>query len=206
MQRKLISDLIEWKNKTHRKPLMLMGARQVGKTWLMKEFGKKEFKKTAYVTFFNNNRMKNVFETDYDIERILLNINAETKISVTPGDTLIILDEIQECPKAIESLKYFCEDAPEYYVIAAGSLLGVSIHQNISFPVGKVDELNLYPLSFEEFLLAAEEETLASILEKKQFNYMVDFKDKYLHWLKNYFYVGGMPEVVSLFFEVVSNV
>lgn len=140
--------------------------------------------------------MKNVFETDYDIERILLNINAETKISVTPGDTLIILDEIQECPKAIESLKYFCEDAPEYYVIAAGSLLGVSIHQNISFPVGKVDELNLYPLSFEEFLLAAGEETLASILEKKQFNYMVDFKDKYLHWLKNYFYVGGMPEVV----------
>lgn len=125
--------------------------------------------------------MKNVFETDYDIERILLNINAETKISVTPGDTLIILDEIQECPKAIESLKYFCEDAPEYYVIAAGSLLGVSIHQNISFPVGKVDELNLYPLSFEEFLLAAGEETLASILEKKQFNYMVDFKDKYLH-------------------------
>lgn len=201
MQRKLISDLIEWKNKTHRKPLMLMGARQVGKTWLMKEFGKKEFKKTAYVTFFNNNRMKNVFETDYDIERILLNINAETKISVTPGDTLIILDEIQECPKAIESLKYFCEDAPEYYVIAAGSLLGVSIHQNISFPVGKVDELNLYPLSFEEFLLAAGEETLASILKKKQFNYMVDFKDKYLHWLKNYFYVGGMPEVVSLFFE-----
>ncbi len=199
MKRLIMDQLIHWKESEYRKPLLLMGARQVGKTWLMNEFGKLCYKKVAYVTFFNNSRMKSVFDSDYDIERLLLNINAETHIAVTPGDTLIIFDEIQECPKAVESLKYFCESASEYHVIAAGSLLGVAIHDGISFPVGKVDQMHVYPLSFEEFLLAAGEETLVNVLLEKKYTYLADLKEKYIHWLRNYLYVGGMPEVVSRF-------
>ena len=199
MQRFLMDDLLKWKDKPNRKPLILKGARQVGKTWIMKEFGKLYFAKTAYVSFYNNQRMKHVFEDDYDIERILMNINIETKTEVTPGDTLIIFDEIQEAPRALESLKYFCENASQYAVIAAGSLLGVAIHAGVSYPVGKVDTLELYPMNYREFLLAMGEEQLAGLLKKKNYTYISDFKEKYIFWLKNYYYVGGMPEIVSFF-------
>ena len=154
MIRYAMQQLLEWKNRPNRKPLIIKGARQVGKTWLMREFGRQHFKKVAYVTFYNNKRMARVFDDDYDIDRIIMNINIETKTEVTPGDTLIIFDEIQEAPKAMESLKYFCENAPQYAIVAAGSLLGVAIHKGISYPVGKVDTIDLHPMSYREFLEA----------------------------------------------------
>ena len=201
MQRFLMDELIRWKNKPNRKPLILKGARQVGKTWIMKEFGKTHFKKTAYVSFYNNQRMQHVFDMDYDIERILMNINIEANVEVTPEDTLIILDEIQECPRALESLKYFCENASEYAVIAAGSLLGVALHSGLSYPVGKVESLELYPMNFREFLIAMGEQMLADLLLKQNYVYISDLKEKYIFWLKNYYYVGGMPEIVHFFAE-----
>lgn len=201
MQRFLMEELVKWKNRNNRKPLILKGARQVGKTWLMKEFGKLHFEKCAYVSFYNNQRMKRVFEEDYDIQRIITNINIETHMEVTPGNTLIIFDEIQEAPKALESLKYFCENAPEYAVIAAGSLLGVAIHAGVSFPVGKVDMLELHPMNFREFLLAIGEVQLEELLEKSDFTLIGDFKERFAFALKNYYYVGGMPEVVSFYSE-----
>lgn len=199
MKRYAMRELAAWKDRPNRKPLLLKGARQVGKTWLMKEFGKQYFSKVAYVTFYNNQRMKRVFDDDYDIERILMNVNIETKVEVTPGDTLIIFDEIQEAPRALESLKYFCENAPEYAVVAAGSLLGVAIHEGVSFPVGKVDTLDLHPLSFREFLEAMGEVPLAEVIASANYRLMADNSSKYIHWLKNYYYVGGMPEVVAYF-------
>lgn len=201
MKRYAMQQLIEWKEKPNRKPLILKGARQVGKTWLMKEFGRTQFKKVAYVTFYNNQRMKRVFDEDYDLQRILMNINIETRVEVTPGDTLIILDEIQEAPRAMEALKYFCENGPEYAVVAAGSLLGVAIHNGVSFPVGKVDMLELHPMSFREFLEAMGEKGLADILGSGDPAVLADFREKYIFWLKNYYYVGGMPEAVSFFGE-----
>lgn len=199
MERTLLIELEKWKNSKNRKPLILKGARQVGKTWLMREFGNRAFKKVAYISFFNNKRMKNVFDADYDLERILLNISIETKLKITAEDTLIIFDEIQEAPKALEALKFFCENAPEYPVVAAGSLLGVAIHEGVSFPVGKVDTLNVYPLSFMEFLRAMGEEALADLLSVGNVELVEDFRDKYIFWLKNYYYIGGMPEVVAAF-------
>ena len=167
----------------------------------MKEFGKQYFSKVAYVTFYNNQRMKRVFDDDYDIDRIIMNINIEAKVEATPGDTLIIFDEIQEAPRALESLKYFCENAPEYAVVAAGSLLGVAIHKGVSYPVGKVDSLEMHPMSFREFLEAMQEEQLASLISSKNHAMMSDFSSKYIFWLKNYYYVGGMPEIVQYFAE-----
>lgn len=199
MHRFLMDELVKWKNKNNRKPLILKGARQVGKTWLMKEFGRSHFKKVAYVTFYNNQRMKDVFEEDYDIDRILMNINIECNTEVTPEDTLIIFDEIQEAPLALESLKYFCENGSEYAVIAAGSLLGVAMHSGVSFPVGKVDILELHPMNYREFLMAMGEEKLAELLQNEDYSLYTTFRDKYIFWLKNYYYVGGMPEIVSYF-------
>lgn len=193
--------LIQWKNKKSRKPLIIKGARQVGKTWLMKEFGKKFFKKTAYINFDNNNRLKNLFEQDYDIERILMAINIESGVRINADDTLIIFDEIQENPRAIASLKYFCEDAGEYAVIAAGSLLGVAVHKGISFPVGKVETLKLHPLSFREFLSAVGQESLTKLLDSGDHALMSSFRDKYIDWLKKYYYIGGMPEAVEAFVQ-----
>ena len=201
MKRYAMQQMIEWKGKPNRKPLILKGARQVGKTWLMKEFGRTQFQKVAYVSFFNNQRVKRVFDDDYDIQRILMNINIEAKVEVTPDDTLIILDEIQEAPRALEALKYFCENAPEYAVVAAGSLLGVAIHDGVSFPVGKVDTLELHPMCFREFLEAMGETALAELLGRGELSLLGDFREKYIFWLKNYYYVGGMPEAVSFFAE-----
>lgn len=199
MFRFAMKKLQNWKEKDNRKPLIIMGARQVGKTWLMKEFGKSFYKKVAYVSFYNNKRMNDVFQVDFDIKRILMNLNIETGVAITPEDTLIILDEIQEAPKVLESLKYFCEEAPEYHIVAAGSLLGVAIHDGVSYPVGKVDILDLYPFNFREFLFAMDEETLSEALDTKDYTLIDNFSDKYLFWLKNYYYVGGMPAVVDAF-------
>lgn len=165
----------------------------------MKEFGRTHFKYTAYVNFDNNKNMANVFESDYDIDRILMAINVETGVKILPEETLIIFDEIQENPKAIASLKYFYEEAPQYTIIAAGSLLGVAIYNGVSFPVGKVDTLELNPLSFREFLLAIGEEGLVKLIEEMNLSLIESFRDKYIDWLKKYYYIGGMPEVVASF-------
>lgn len=178
--------LVEWKNKKNRKPMILKGARQVGKTWLMKEFGKRYFKYTAYINFDNNKHMKDVFEADYDIERIIMAVNIASGTKIIPGETLIIFDEIQENSKAIASLKYFYENAPEYDIIAAGSLLGVAIHKGVSFPVGKVDTLELNPLSFREFLFAVGEEGLVRLIDSKNTKLMKSYREKYIDWLKKY--------------------
>ena len=199
MYRSAINTLLQWKNKDNRKPLIIMGARQVGKTWLMKEFGRTNYDKVAYISFYNNKRMDEVFQNDFDVKRIIMNLNIEAGVAITPGDTLIILDEIQDSPKVLESLKYFCEEAPQYHVVAAGSLLGVTIHEGVSYPVGKVDLLDLYPLNFREFLYAMEEQGLADALETKDYTLIDNFSDKYLFWLKNYYYTGGMPAVVDAF-------
>ncbi|MBQ8262253.1 MAG: ATP-binding protein [Lachnospiraceae bacterium] len=199
MERYAMKQLEEWYNRKNRKPLILKGARQVGKTWLMKEFGRTHFKYTAYVNFDNNKNMANVFDGDYDIERILMAINIETGVKIHPEETLIIFDEIQENPRAIASLKYFCEETPEYAIIAAGSLLGVAVHKGVSFPVGKVDTLELNPLSFREFLQAIGEEGLVRLIYEMNISLIENFREKYIDWLKKYYYIGGMPEVVSSF-------
>ena len=201
MKRYAMDKLVYWKNKRNRKPLILKGARQVGKTWLMKEFGKKCFKNTAYINFDSDVRMRRIFEDDYDIQRIIRMINIETGERIIPEETLIIFDEVQEAPRAISSLKYFCENAPEYAVVSAGSLLGVAIHEGVSFPVGKVESLNMYPMSFREFLTAMGEEALADIIEEKDYQALNTFSDKYINWLKLYYFVGGMPEAVNDYAE-----
>jgi len=199
MQRFAMQKLVEWKNKKNKKPLVIMGARQVGKTWLMKEFGKQYYDKVAYISFYNNARMRRVFEQDYDIKRIISAINIEVGFTVSADNTLIIFDEIQNAPKAFESLKYFNEDAPEYNIIVAGSLLGVAVHEGVSYPVGKVTTLNLYPLNFREFLYAVGENVLADALKTKDYKLIDSFSEKYIYHLKNYMYVGGMPEAVNCF-------
>lgn len=201
MERQIMEELILWKRKKNRKPLILKGARQVGKTWIMKEFGVRQFKNVAYVNFDRNSRMQRVFEGDFDIRSIIQAINIETKEAVRPEDTLIIFDEIQEAPRAISSLKYFCEEAPEYAVVAAGSLLGVAIHEGTSFPVGKVDMLDIYPMNYREFLAAMGEEGLASLLEQKNYTMIDAFSEKYIRWLKLYYYIGGMPEAVASYVD-----
>lgn len=198
MYRFIIDQFAAWKEKENKKPLVLHGARQVGKTWCLLEFGKLYFSKVAYVSFYNNERMKAVFDGDYDLERIITNINIECRLEVNE-DTLVIFDEIQECPRALESLKYFYENAPEYAVCAAGSLLGLALHSGISFPVGKVETMTLYPMNFREFLMAMNENQLAALLTSGKSEVINDFHEKYIYLLKNYLYVGGMPEVVQYF-------
>ena len=201
MKRLLLDDLVDWKNKKHRKPLILWGARQVGKTWLMKEFGSLFFHEYVYISFYNNSRLSSVFEDDYDVKRIINAIEINKHIKITPGETLLIFDEVQYAPKVVESLKYFCEDAPEYHIIAAGSLLGVSIHDGVSFPVGKVDELRLYPMNFREFLLAMGEDRLFEYVSAPDFEKINEFSSMYRDLLKMYMCVGGMPEAVCRFAE-----
>lgn len=154
MYREKIKELEEWKETADRKPLIIRGARQVGKTWIMKEFGKSNYKNVAYINFDGNERMARLFEGDFNIDRIIQGLKLESNIDIDAKNTLIIFDEVQEVPKALTSLKYFCENARQYHIIAAGSLLGVALHEGTSFPVGKVDFMDLYPLNFQEFLLA----------------------------------------------------
>ncbi|MEA3316820.1 MAG: ATP-binding protein [Bacteroidota bacterium] len=199
MFRTEINSLVRWKNSETRKPLIIRGARQVGKTWLMKEFGKLEYKQTIYINFESSTHLKDIFESDFDIQRIIIALQIETGIIATKFDTLIIFDEIQEAPKAITSLKYFYENEPEYNIVAAGSLLGVILHQQISFPVGKVEFLDLYPLNFIEFLKALKQDQLVSLLETDNYELIKSFKSKFINYLKQYYFIGGMPEAISSF-------
>jgi len=196
MERTAISELYEWKKRPDRKPLIVRGARQVGKTWLILDFAGKAYNKYVYVNFEEDDVLNHVFENDFDIERIIntISIRKDTDIDT---DTLLIFDEIQAAPRGVTSLKYFCEKARQYHVIAAGSLLGIAMHQADSFPVGKVDFVDLAPLSFHEFLLAMGEKRIASLLEKRDWNMVAMVKDKLTTLLKTYYYVGGMPEAVE---------
>ena len=196
MERIAMKELVSWKNKPGRKPLIIRGARQVGKTWLMKEFGKNEYSQTVYVNFESSKLLKTLFVDNFDINRIITALQIETGIQVNPENTLIILDEIQEAEGAITSLKYFCENAPQYHIIAAGSLLGVAMHKHTSFPVGKVEFLDLYPLNYTEFLLALDQQPLLDLLKSKDWTLIKSFKEKYIQILRQYYYIGGMPEVV----------
>ena len=166
MYREKVEELKKWKESPNRKPLIIRGARQVGKTWLMKEFGKKNYEKCAYINFDDNVRMNKLFDEDFNIDRIIQGLKIESGVNIEPDNTLIILDEIQETPKALKALKYFCENAREYHIISAGSLLGVAIHEGTSFPVGKVDFLDLKPLSFFEFLDAIRRKRITKIIKK----------------------------------------
>ena len=201
MDRFALEKLKQWKEKKNRKPLIIRGARQVGKTCLMKEFGRTCFKKMAYVNFDSNTRMRQVFEGDINIERLILAISAETGVSIDSRDTLLIFDEVQEVPKALTALKYFCEEASEYAIVAAGSLLGVAMHKGTSFPVGKVDFMDLYPLSFREFLCALGEMRFVEILDSSDTDMVTMFKSKYIDRLREYYFVGGMPEVVQSYLD-----
>lgn len=201
MQRYALKHLIDWKNKKNHKPLVIQGARQVGKTWLIQEFGKKYYEQVAYINFDVDVKSREIFDVDYDTERLIMDIGLATKTKINAENTLIIFDEIQECPRALTSLKYFRENAPQYDIIVAGSLLGVSCHEGTGFPVGKVSFMNLFPLSFEEFLLAMGEERFVELLNKKDFKTIKLFNNKYEKLLKQYCYVGGMPEIVQDFVE-----
>ena len=201
MERLLMDDLVIWKNKKRRKPLIIHGARQVGKTWIMKEFGSRYFEQTIYISFDNNERMKNVFDMDYDTGRIISAIKIEAGETFTAKNTLLIFDEIQEVPRALTSLKYFYENAPEYCIIAAGSLLGMALHEGTSFPVGKVDFLNLHPMNFREFLMAGGENQLADLLVRQDYGLINSFSARFADLLRKYYYVGGMPEAVKCYFE-----
>lgn len=201
MERYLIDALIDWKNSSQRKPLIIQGARQVGKTWLMKEFGEKNFQQTAYINFESSHSLKSLFEQDFDIQRIINALQIESGVQISPGNTLIIFDEIQEALGAITSLKYFQENAPEYHLLAAGSLLGIALHQHLSFPVGKVEFLSLYPLTFKEFLQAKKQFDLLELLDNKDWPSIKLFNSKFKESLKQYYFVGGMPEAVSTFIQ-----
>lgn len=200
MERTLITKLVEWKEKANRKPLILKGVRQCGKTYLLKEFGKRHYESCAYFNFEENDALKTVFEKDYDTSRIVFELGLYWGKTIEPGKTLLILDEIQECGRAITAMKYFCENAPEYHVVCAGSLLGIALQQQLSFPVGKVDFLTLYPMSFSEFLRAAGSETLADYVEnfKKGDNLPEVIGEKLATILRQYYITGGMPEVVEV--------
>ena len=197
MQRTILNQLIEWKQKDRRKPLILNGARQVGKTYILKAFGEAEYESIAYVSLDNNPEARQIFEQDYNIQRIIRALSALLHIHIEPSKTLIILDEIQESPYALNALKYFCEDAPEYHIAVAGSLLGVSLHQGTSFPVGKVDILKMYPMTFEEFLLALEEKDLVAMLQDHDYSTIDSLALRFTDYLRQYYYVGGMPAAVK---------
>ncbi|MCD4710314.1 MAG: ATP-binding protein [Bacteroidales bacterium] len=199
MERLALHKLKTWKAGPDRKPLIIRGARQVGKTWLMKEFGKREYSGIVYINFESSKHLRNLFLDDFHIPRIITAIQVETGVRIEAGNTLIILDEIQEAPGAITSLKYFYENTPQYHVISAGSLLGVALHQKISYPVGKVEFLDLFPLSFSEFLMAADQQPLLELIESMDWDLLKSFKGKLVLNLRYYYYVGGMPEAVNSF-------
>lgn len=201
MYRTAMQQLLKWKDKKNRKPLIIKGARQVGKTWLMKEFGRENYAKVVYINFDNNERMKNLFEGSLEIERIITGIELYAGHKIDVENTLLIFDEIQEVPKALTALKYFNEDAPQYQIICACSRLGVALHQGTSFPVGKVEFMDLYPLSFFEFIMAVRRAPHAKLLQIGDFEMASAFKQDYIDLLKYYCYVGGMPEVVKTFSE-----
>ena len=201
MKRDKFEALLSWKESKFRKPLVVRGARQTGKTWLLKEFGKSAFKNFIYVNFEETPTLRSLFINDFEIPRIITTLQIYSQVTINPDDTLIIFDEIQSAEKGITSLKYFCENAPQYFIVAAGSLLGMGLHSNTSFPVGKVEFLDLRPMSFSEFLVALNEDRLAEIIKEQDWEVISVFHYKLIELLHYYFYVGGMPEVVSRFIE-----
>jgi uncharacterized protein len=201
MNRLAFQELSTWKNAKNRKPLIIQGARQVGKTWLMKEFGIKEFQNVAYINFESSNRLKNVFNQDFDIARIVATLEIEIKQKIDSKTTLLIFDEIQEAQRGLTALKYFYENAPQYYIVAAGSLLGISLQKNTSFPVGKVDFMKLYPLNFIEFLENMGESQLTEQLNQKNWELTNVFHDKLEKYLRLYYFIGGMPEAIVNYLE-----
>ena len=201
MYRIAIEKLYKWKSSTRRKPLIIEGARQVGKTWLMKEFGKQAYADTVYINFDSNSRMADLFSADLDTDRLIMGLELYAGRKINPENTLLVFDEVQEVPRALTSLKYFYENAPQYHIVCAGSLLGIALHQGTSFPVGKVDFLKLYPLSFSEFLMATGNERFAELLKNRDYEMITSFKQTFIDALKHYFFVGGMPEAVQSFAE-----
>ena len=201
MYRTAIEELFKWKQNNCRKPLIIEGARQVGKTWLMNEFGKQAYDNTVYINFDSNSQMTELFASDLKPERLIMGLELYAESKIDPNSTLLIFDEVQEVPRALTSLKYFYENAPQYHIVCAGSLLGIALHPGTSFPVGKVDFLKLYPLSFKEFLMATGKERFAKLLDAQDFQMVTSFKLTYVDALKQYFFVGGMPEVVQNFAE-----
>jgi len=199
MYRDAIVNLKKWKEDKFHKPLIVRGARQVGKTWLLQEFGRTSYGKFVYVNFEETPVLQNIFTSDFDIERIITVLQIQAQTTITAEDTLIVFDEIQSAERGVTSLKYFCENAPQYHIIAAGSLLGMGLHSQVSFPVGKVDFMDLHPLSFSEFLLSFGESALIDALKAKDWGVISIFADKLKEYLRYYFYVGGMPEVVDAF-------
>jgi hypothetical protein len=201
MYRIAMEKLLNWKQSKRRKPLIMEGARQVGKTWLMKEFGKQAYLDTVYINFDSNSRMAELFASDLDTDRLIMGLELYAGRKIDPDNSLLIFDEVQEVPRALASLKYFYENVPQYHIVCAGSLLGIALHQGTSFPVGKVDFLKLYPLSFKEFLMALDKERFAELLDKQDFEMITSFKQTYIDALKQYYFVGGMPEAVQSFTE-----
>lgn len=200
MERSIYSSLKKWKDSPTRKPLILQGARQVGKTYILKEFGAREYSEVVYINCDDNNDMQNMF-VDYDVDRIIRSLSAISGISIKPSTTLLILDEIQELERGLASLKYFCEKAPEYHVAVAGSLLGITLHEGTSFPVGKVDMLYMYPMDFEEFLLAMGKEQLVELLRNNSWAALTPLRGMLTELLRQYYFVGGMPEAVKTYVE-----
>ena len=202
MNRQIYNELKRWKTSQDRKPLVLLGARQVGKTWIMRHFGAHEYESVAYINCDDEPRAKELFTPDYDMDRILLSIQVITGVKVLPGKTLVILDEIQELERGLHSLKYFYEKSPQYHVMVAGSLLGITLGRGESFPVGKVDMLHMYPMNFSEFLDAMGKTELIALIHSKEWQVIELMKEKFEYLLRQYYYVGGMPKVVS---KYVSN-
>ncbi len=200
MYRTKIEDLLKWKDNPRRKPLIMRGARQVGKTWLLREFGREHYRQTVYVNFEEASELRGIFEHDFDVKRILEMLQLYARI-VIDTDTLVILDEIQAAPRGLTALKYFCENAPQYHIVAAGSLLGMGIHSGISFPVGKVNFIDLHPMTFHEFLLAMGEQPLAEALTRCDWPAIDIFSERLTHYLKTYYFTGGMPEAVATFVQ-----
>lgn len=197
MKRTIFEQLIAWKHSAERKPLLLNGARQVGKTYILKEFGQKEYAQCAFFYLDRDEKARSIFEKSISPQSMLLALSALSGVDITPGDTLLVLDEIQDCPSALTSLKFFYEELPEYHVAVAGSLLGVSLHESVSFPVGKVDMLRLYPMSFEEFLQALGKDSLVSLLHQNQEEAISALSEELTSCLRQYYFVGGMPEAVA---------
>lgn len=200
MERSIYSSLKKWKDSPTRKPLILQGARQVGKTYILKEFGAREYSEVVYINCDDNNDMQNMF-VDYDVDRIIRSLSAISGVSIKPSTTLLIFDEIQEVERGLASLKYFCEKAPEYHVAVAGSLLGITLHEGTSFPVGKVDMLYMYPMDFEEFLLAMGKEQLVELLRNNSWAALTPLRGMLTELLRQYYFVGGMPEAVKTYVE-----
>lgn len=198
MKRLAIKDLYKWKENKRHKPLIIKGARQVGKTWLIKEFAKEAYEKSVYINFEEDEMLQNVFLKDFDTKRIITTISLAKDIDID-SETLLIFDEIQAAPRGITSLKYFCENAPEYDIICAGSLLGIAMHNNDSFPVGKVNFIDVSPMNFEEFLLAVAGKKYVDLIKSSDWELIHTIKDKLISWLKTYYVVGGMPEVVDTY-------